>query len=131
MELLNSTQFKLFPYIKNLLNPSITIFKSIIDFFHYQSELNKNFYPCSLINEFTLDKKGNTIIKYKTFGHRCDFSIKLHDLFLDKQLLEKFHPIEISKITFLAFGEIFFSIPENERITKFNQIKEKILKNHN
>ena len=92
-----------------------------IDFFHYHNETRKNFYPCKLTSEYYSDKDGNIIVQYKTFGKRNRYYIAIKDIFLDKKLLEKFSPPEVSKITLIAFGEIFFSTSSDKRENKFGR----------
>ncbi len=109
-----------FGRIKNFL-------QKIVGFFYYQHEQRKNFYPCKLTSEFRYDAKGHTIIRYKTFGKKHEYEIKITKLFEDKHLLEKFHPIEASKITLIAFGELFFIDSGANNKTKFKQIRNKTL----
>jgi len=118
--------------INTTINSAITRIQStlrvFIDFFYFHSENRKNYYPCKLLPKYHLDEKNNLIIQYKTFGNRNYFEISIRDLFADKDLLAKFHPLEVSKITCIAMGEIIFSLPENQRENKFIKMKNKILK---
>jgi len=128
MDILNNiiTQKKLYDHTRCLFNKALLYLKNIVNFFYYKVEIKKNFYPCRLAGEFCITEKGETVITYKIFGHRNKFNISIKDIFADKKLMEKFHSSDVAKISFLAFGEIFFSLQENERLNKFVQIKKQI-----
>ncbi len=66
-------------------------------------------------------------MKIRNFGNGRFIQCSIQDLYEDKALLEKFNPSDISKITFIAFGEVFFNIPECERLDRFCEIRDKAL----
>ena len=78
--------------------------------------------------EYRVDSLDQTIVKIKDFGRGTNFELSIQDIFDNKNLLEKFHPYDVSKIAFIAFGEIMFSLPREERKARFNQLRDKAIK---
>lgn len=104
------------------------IISNIKNYIYFNIDKYKNYYPYKLIGESKISTQNSTYVKYKDFGYNAVFEQPIKDLFENKDILYKFHPEDVSKITLIAFGEMFFYKNDETSIKQFEEIKEKIIK---
>jgi hypothetical protein len=105
----------------------LDIIKNFNNYLHFRVDQYRNYYPCKLIGESKLSSEECTYVKYKHFGYSNVFEQPIKELFENKSLLYHFHPEDVSKITLIAFGEVFFSKNEKSAKKQFEKIKNKII----
>ena len=82
------------------------IISNIKDRFYYTLESIKNRYPCKIIKIKNIENLGEARIIYRAVTKYNIRECSAKDIIDDPLLLEKFHPTDCIKLSFLAAGEI-------------------------
>lgn len=92
-----------------------------------------NYKICERKNTFThravshsQGKNGNTIITYTILGKRDLYKVPISELLEDNKLVQNFNPLQAVKFGAIALGDVLFSLPQNDRETKYQEIKNKM-----
>lgn len=82
--------------------------------FYYSIESIKNRYPCKIIKiKLSNNLKDNSIITYQAVTKLNVREATAKDILDDPLLIEKFHPTDCVKLSFLAAGEILLNKSKN------------------
>ncbi len=112
-----------FNQTKEVMLNSIPNFNSKITFKNYCFKNNcfdlsilKNTYPCKLVGGKLNRINMNTIIIFTILGKRDGHEKPLRELIMNKDFIEKFHPIDAIKFGFISLGDRLFKFSEIEKI---------------
>ena len=94
-------------------------------FLHKIAEM-RNHFPYKAVGQCT-KTPGDTIILYTILGKRDLYEIPIKDLMDNKELIAKFSPLQAAKLGAIALGDILFSLPEEDRKQRYEEIIEKML----
>ena len=93
----------------------------------YYNEYREKQYPYRLSSEYFGFGENSAQIRVKCFGARNDFTISVKDIYLNKSLLSKFPPNEISSISLITYCEIFVSGSIENKHKKFKTFRDATL----
>ena len=93
---------------------------------HYYKQNKRRLYPLRLLPDYRTNEKGEVIIKIRQFGNQSPMHLPVYEIYKSDQLLEKFHPRDISRISLLTLGELIFQKNNTSPERSFEQLKEKI-----
>lgn len=103
------------------------LIKTIINSVHYYRKYRKNFYSLRLLPTQRLTEDGKTMVKVRQFGNQNHFYMPVHELFDNDDLLEKFHPRDISRISLITFGELIFNNNRQEPLASFEKLRNDVM----
>lgn len=83
----------------------------------------RNYYPCRAVGQRTT-APGRTVILYTIFGKRDLYEICINELIVDKELVNKFPPIQAMSFGAIALGDSLCDLPEIDRLKKIEEVKE-------
>ncbi len=84
-------------------------------------------YPYILVGEKHNHSSRETLLLYRTAGKRQVFEKTAKELCNEKELINKFHPLDVRSISFIAGVESILEISPEKRVQKFKVLKEKIV----
>ena len=99
--------------------------------FFYVLENYKKRYPYMLVGEkqSVVQNEHAILLLYRVVGKRAIIESTANALCNDKNLISKFHPLDVRVIAFIAGVEQTLNIPTEQRKLRFEQLKETIF-NH-
>lgn len=104
-------------------------FTDIIGAVYFFFENYRKRYPYILEGEKSNPNNSNeTILLYRISGKRHTYEITAKEMCNTKDLICKFHPLDIRTICFIAGAEQILAIPPEQRVNKFGKFKKKILR---
>lgn len=110
----------------NLKNP----FRMLIGAFWFTLENYRKRYPYILLGEKKIpsssDTHKETILLYRISGKRYVFECSAEVICNSKELISKFHPLDVRIISYIAGIEQVLKTNAEERKVKFEKLKEYI-----
>lgn len=107
--------------IKDLFNKVDCFFQ------YYYFSFMRNYYPCKLVGEKRSGETNNITVVYQKSGDSIPSEKTIKKLLSDYELISFFNSEESLKIGFIAFEEFILEEPFEERMMKFNLIKNIML----
>lgn len=83
-------------------------------------------YPFTLEGEKHDSGSNETVLLYRIIGKRHVYEISARELCNDRNLINKFHPLDVRTISFIAGVEQVLAEPGEERSGKFSHLKARI-----
>lgn len=104
-----------------------SVLSKISNRYHYAMESIRNRYPCKIVgvtNIDTFEKKTKVTFQAATKNNIRTSLVK--DIIEDPLLVEKFHPTDSIRLSFVAFGELILSdtLSIEEARERYNKISK-------
>lgn len=113
--------------------PSPTIFdslhgviKKILSAFCFAVENSKPRYAYTLVGEKYDETTSNTILLYRLAGKRHILEMTAIEICNSKELIQRFHPLDVRIIAFIAGVEQQIASSQTDKILLFRELKESI-----
>lgn len=122
--MLNQNVYQIFDIYKLIKKAINRIVGSVLFFL----ENYRKRYPYVLVGEKPSSSSKESILYYRAVGKRHVYEKTAKELCNEKDLIKKFHPLDVRTISFIAGVELILDIPPEERADKFKLLKEKIFR---
>ena len=116
-------------YKKNFTFPDFLkkLHQNIYGAFCFSVENSKPRYPYTLAGEKQRGKIDKTILYYRVSGKKDILEMEAGELCNSKELISRFHPLDVRTISFIAGIEQIIEVPTEERLHAFNKLKDNVL----
>lgn len=100
--------------------------RKILNAFYFAVENSKARYAYTLVGEKYDETNSNTILLYRLVGKRHILEMTAIEICNSKELIQRFHPLDVRIISFIAGFEHQINYSTTDKLLLFKELKESI-----